>query len=73
MPLHTTPVERAAKLTRILPGKANEIKVLLDEHQTSLYTSRIADVTQARQAALSLRKEVIVERMRYLLFGKPIR
>ena len=73
VPVHTTPVERAAKLTRILPGRANEIKVLLDEHQTSLYTSRIADVTQARQAALSLRKEVIVERMRYLLFGKPIR
>ena len=73
VPVHTTPVERAAKLTRLLPGRANEIKVLLDEHQTSLYTSRIADVTQARQAALSLRKEVIVERMRYLLFGKPIR
>ena len=73
VPVHSTPMERAAKLTRILPAKADEIKVLLDEHQTSLYTSRVADVTQARRAAFDLRKQVIVERIRYLFFGKPIR
>jgi hypothetical protein len=73
VPVHSTPIERAAKLTRILPAKADEIKVLLDEHQTSLYTSRVADVTQVRRAALDLRKQVIVERIRYLFFGKPIR
>lgn len=72
VPVHSTPMERAAKLTRILPAKADEIKVLLDEHQTSLYTSRIADVTLARRAALDLRKQVIVERIRYLFIGKPI-
>jgi transglutaminase-like putative cysteine protease len=71
VPAHSTPSERAAKLTRILPAKADEIKVLLDEHQTSLYTSRIADVTQARRAALSLRIQVVVERMRTLILGKP--
>jgi hypothetical protein len=73
IPVHSTPVERATKLMRILPRKADEIKVLLDEHQTSLYTSRVADVTQARRAALSLRKQVVVERMRYLFIGKPSR
>jgi transglutaminase-like putative cysteine protease len=75
VPVHNTPMERAAKLTRILPAKANEIKVLLDEHQTSLYTSRVADAdaTQARRAAFDLRKQVIVERIRYLFFGKPMR
>jgi transglutaminase-like putative cysteine protease len=73
VPVHSTPIERATKLTRILPDKADEIKVLLDEHQTSLYTSRVADVTQARRAARSLRKQVIVERVRYVLFGKPVR
>jgi hypothetical protein len=72
VPVHSTPMERAAKLTGLLPTKANEIKVLLDEHQTSLYTSRVADVTQARRAAFDLRKQVIVERIRYLFFGKPI-
>jgi transglutaminase-like putative cysteine protease len=73
VPVHTTPGERAAKLAHILPAKTDEIKILLDEHQTSLYTSRVADVTQARRAAFNLRKQVLVERMRYLLFGKPIR
>jgi transglutaminase-like putative cysteine protease len=73
VPVHSTPIERATKLTRILPAKADEIKILLDEHQTSLYTSRIADVTQARRAAFDLRKQVIVERIRYLFIGKPIR
>ena len=65
--------DRAEKLSRILPEQANQIKILLDEHQTSLYTSRIADVTQARRAALNLRMQVILERIRYLFFGKPMR
>lgn len=73
VPVHTTPIERAAKLTRILPDQSDQIKILLDEHQTSLYTSRTSDVTQARRAALNIRKQVIVERIRYLLFGKPLR
>jgi transglutaminase-like putative cysteine protease len=72
VPVHTTPIERAAKLTRILPDTANEIKILLDEHQTSLYTSRIADITQARQAAFNIRKQVILKRIRSLFFGKPL-
>ena len=72
-PIHTTPGERANKLAGILPHLQNQIKVLLDEHQTSLYTSRVADVTLARRAASDLRKQVFVERIRYLFFGKPIR
>jgi hypothetical protein len=73
VPIHTTPTERVEKLTSILPDKANELKILLDEHQTSLYTSRIADVTQARRAAFDIRKQVIIERIRNLFFGKPLR
>jgi hypothetical protein len=73
VPVHTTPIERATRLTNLLPARAEEIKILLDEHQTSLYTSRIADVTQARRAAFDLRKQVLMERLRYLFIGKPIR
>jgi transglutaminase-like putative cysteine protease len=73
VPVHITPIERAAKLTSILPDQADRIKVLLDEHQTSLYTSRSADATQAQRAAFDLRKQVIRERIRYLFFGKPLR
>ena len=73
VPIHNTPMERARKLTQHPPPNADQIKILLDEHQTSLYTSRIADVTQARRAAFDIRKQVIVERIRHLLFGKPVR
>ncbi|HSA99670.1 MAG TPA: transglutaminase-like domain-containing protein, partial [Anaerolineales bacterium] len=73
VPVHVTPIECAAKLTSLLPDQADQIKILLDEHQTSLYTSRSADVTQARRAASNLRKQVIIERIRSLFFGKPLR
>jgi hypothetical protein len=66
-------VERARKLTQILPQMSEQIKLLLDEHQTYLYTSRVADVVQARRAAFDIRKQVIVERIRHLLYGKPVR
>jgi hypothetical protein len=72
VPVHVTPIERAEKLARILPSKADQIKILLDEHQTSLYTSRDADVTLARQAASDIRKQVILERIQYMLYGKPL-
>ena len=73
VPAHTTPTERARKLMGILPNMSTQIKILLDEHQTSLYTSRVADVIQARRAAFNVRKEVLRERVRYLFYGKPLR
>ena len=72
VPVHTTPVERAKKLMSIMPNMSGQIKVLLDEHQTSLYTSRVADVIQARRAAFNIRKQVLLERTRYVFYGKPV-
>lgn len=72
VPVHTTPSERAKKLMGIMPNMSTQIKILLDEHQTSLYTSRVADVIQARRAAFNVRKEVLIERVRYLFYGKPL-
>jgi transglutaminase-like putative cysteine protease len=72
IPVHTTPTERARKLSNLLPHMSGQIKLLLDEHQTYLYTSRIANEAQARRAAFDVRKQVIVERIRYLLYGKPM-
>jgi hypothetical protein len=73
VPVHATPAERAATLVRILPNTADEVKILLDEHQTSLYTFRSADVTQARYAATSIRKQTILKRIRSLFAGKSQR
>ena len=71
-PVHATPVERADKLSMILPHMKNPIKVLLDEHQTSLYTSRIADAAEAQRAAFQLRMQVIASRIRYFWTGSYI-
>jgi hypothetical protein len=70
LPVHNTPIERATRLTTILPQMSAQIKVLLDEHQTSLYTSRVPNILPARQAASEIRKEVLLERIRYVLYGK---
>jgi hypothetical protein len=51
---------------------ADEIKMLLDEHQTSLYTSRTVDVDQARRAAFNIRVQTILARIRHLFVGKYV-
>jgi transglutaminase-like putative cysteine protease len=71
LPVHATPIERATGLIKLLPQAKNEINTLLDEHQTSLYTSRKADATRARRAAFNIRLQVLRERIRYILEGKP--
>lgn len=68
--LDATPIERADKLARLLPDAAPPIKILLDEHQTSLYTSRQANPVEARRAALALRSQIIFARIRHFWTGK---
>ena len=68
-PVHATPVERAGNLSIILPHLAPQIKVLLDEHQTTLYTSRTGDETKARRAAYEIRTQVILSLLRHILTG----
>ena len=70
LPIHATPIERADKLTGILPGISSSAKVLLDEHQTSLYTSRTADAKRAKRAARTIRYQALLARIRYFWTGK---
>lgn len=69
-PLHATPGERATALSHILPQLAHPIKVLLDEHQTSLYTSHTADEKLARRAANQIRTQVLIALIRYFWTGR---
>lgn len=71
MPVYATPIERAKGLIKLLPQAKNEINTLLDEHQTSLYTSRKADTSRARRAAFNIRLQAATERIRYIFEGKP--
>jgi len=68
-PAHATPEERANNLANILPHLSHQIKVLLDEHQTSLYTSRVADEKIARHAARQIRIQVLISILRHILTG----
>ncbi len=72
-PIHATPIERAQVLSNLLPKTENQVKKLLDEHQTSLYTSREADAALARRAAFIIRIQVLIEKVRYIVEGKPNR
>jgi hypothetical protein len=56
----------------ILPKASIYTQNLLDEHQTSLYTSRQADVQRARLAAFNIRKFALLEAIRYVFEGRPI-
>jgi len=67
----TTPLERVKRLSQLLPDTRITINSLLDEHQTSLYTSRKANVMLARRAAFRIRLRAIRERIRYTLDGAP--
>jgi len=73
LPIHATPAERARALSTLIPAIENQIKALLDEHQTSLYTSRIANITLARNVAFHIRIQVLIEKVRNLVKGKPTR
>jgi hypothetical protein len=69
-PMYSTPAERAETLSNILPQIAEPIKILLDEHQTSLYTSREADVNRARRSAWNIRTQAIAALIRHFLIGE---
>jgi len=69
-PIHATPVERAEMLAITLPNLKPVIKVLLDEHQTSLYTSRIANASKARQAAFQITTQSLLAIVRHFMTGQ---
>ncbi|HAV78979.1 MAG TPA: hypothetical protein DCX53_16640 [Anaerolineae bacterium] len=73
VPIHATPIERAKALQAILPKAEKHTQKLLDEHQTSLYTSRQADASSARRAAFNISKYALLEAFRYIIEGRPIR
>jgi transglutaminase-like putative cysteine protease len=69
-PIYSTPAERAEALSKLLPHLVEPIKILLDEHQTSLYTFRVADANRARRSAIDVRMQVIVALIRHFLTGE---
>jgi len=69
-PINATPSERADKLIELLPEISPQVKRLVDEHQTSLYTNRPADSHEARRAAYQIRVQILAARLRYFWTGR---
>lgn len=68
-PIHATPAERADALINLLPEVGPQVKSLLEEHQTSLYTLQPANGDQARRTALQIRVRILAARLRYFWAG----
>jgi len=71
VPTDATPIERANLLKGLLPKARGHTQNLLDEHQTSLYTSHTADAARARRAAFNVRKYALLEAIRIIFEGRP--
>jgi transglutaminase-like putative cysteine protease len=53
-PMYATPAERSRLLKKLLPSASEDIEALTYEFQSGLFTPRIADVSRARRASLSI-------------------
>jgi hypothetical protein len=62
--MYITPAERAKKLHELLPKASDFIDILVEEHQTALFTPRAADSARARRAGF----KIILEAWRARLF-----
>jgi transglutaminase-like putative cysteine protease len=52
--MHVTPAERAQKLRELLPKASESIDILVEEHQTALFTPRAGNSVRARRAGFRI-------------------
>jgi transglutaminase-like putative cysteine protease len=58
-PVSATPAERAEALSELLPEASEEIATLTAEHQATLYSPRVGNISLARQASQTIRYKTI--------------
>jgi hypothetical protein len=63
-PRHVTPIVRARSLQTLVPSASTTIEILLNEHQSALFSPRPGDPVRARQAAFRLLAKTIQARLR---------
>lgn len=68
-PHHSTPIERANVLKKILPIAESSIDILLREYQNELFSKKRGDEKLARNAALWIRFYSIWARVKFLIMG----
>lgn len=68
-PIHSTPIERANTLKKLLPVAEKSIDILLREYQTELFSKTKGDEKSARRAALWIRFYSIRARVKFMIMG----
>jgi transglutaminase-like putative cysteine protease len=68
-PAHVTAYERAQLLKRILPGAADSIEELLNEHQSEMFTPRGGNEAYARRAAWDIIYKTVQRRLKIAILG----
>jgi len=62
-PAHATPLERATVLAKLLPSAHEEIMVLKEEHESTLFTNRAGNLERARRAGRKILLETVRVRL----------
>lgn len=68
-PLHSTPIERANALKKILPSAENSINILLHEYQNELFSKTRGNEKIARRAALWIHFYSMRARVKIMIMG----
>ncbi|GAB1471396.1 transglutaminaseTgpA domain-containing protein [Chloroflexota bacterium] len=68
-PAHVTPAERAWILKHILPEAAEDIEILLKEHQAQLFSPHAGDEASARRAAFKIMLKGLRRRLKISILG----
>jgi transglutaminase-like putative cysteine protease len=68
-PIHATAVERAKALQKTLPSANDSIEILLQEHQSALFSPRGGDEKIARRAAWNILIQTISARLKFFFMG----
>jgi transglutaminase-like putative cysteine protease len=67
--IHATAAERAGLLKRLIPAAALSIEVLLNEHQSNLFSPRGGNSSAARQAARIILFQTMYARLKIIILG----
>lgn len=67
--IHVPPSERARLLKEALPSASAEVDIILDEHQSDLFTPRGGDAVRARRAARRLLSQAVWIQIKNFIVG----
>jgi hypothetical protein len=68
-PIHATALERAQALQKALPSANDSIEILLQEHQSALFSPRGGDEKRTRRAAWNILMQTISARLKFFFMG----